>query len=197
MTYSKALLGRYHTAALLLLLLSPLSGLVWAGSDTQGVPNFHQVNDSVYRGAQPTRQGLVSLAKLGVKTVIDLRGEGNRSHSEEQAVKAAGMRYISLPMDGSRAPTADQISKVLALLSDRLGSPAFVHCRRGADRTGTVIACYRIMHDHWANQKALEEAKSYGMSWLERAMAQYVLSYEPTAIRAASASDSNSTLATR
>ena len=196
MTCRKALLGRYHTAALFLL-ISPLSGLVWAGSDPQGVPNFHKVNDSLYRGAQPTREGLGSLAKLGVKTVIDLRGEGRRSQSEEQAAKAAGMRYISLPLDGFRAPTAEEMSKVLGLLGDSSAWPAFVHCRRGADRTGTVIACYRIMHDRWTNEKALEEAKSYGMSRLERAMAHYVLNYEPTSVRAASASNSNSALATR
>ena len=38
-----------------------------------GVPNFHKVNDGLYRGGQPSRQGFESLAKLGIKTVLDLR----------------------------------------------------------------------------------------------------------------------------
>ena len=195
-TCRKALLGRYHRAVPFLL-LGPLAGLVLAGADPQGVPNFHRVNDSVYRGAQPTREGLASLAKLGVKTVIDLRGEGDRSQAERKAATSAGMRYVSLPLSGYQAPTIDQISKVLALLTASSDSPVFVHCRRGADRTGTVIAVYRIAHDHWANQKALDEAKSYGMSRLERAMAHYVLRYEATDTRAASSSDSNSALASQ
>jgi protein tyrosine/serine phosphatase len=53
-----------------------------------------------------------------------------------------------------------------------------VHCLRGADRTGTVIACYRIAHDQWPNQKALDEALTFGMSWTERGMRNYVLHYE-------------------
>jgi tyrosine-protein phosphatase SIW14 len=58
-----------------------------------------------------------------------------------------------------------------------------VHCRRGADRTGTVIACYRITHDGWSNRKALQEATSYGMSWIEFGMQRYVLAFQPPARR--------------
>ena len=54
-----------------------------------------------------------------------------------------------------------------ALLNDNSAWPVFVHCRRGADRTGTAIACYRIEHDHWTNQQALAEAKTFGMSSME------------------------------
>jgi protein tyrosine/serine phosphatase len=50
--------------------------------------------------------------------------------------------------------------------------------KRGADRTGTVIACYRIAHNQWPNQEALDEARTFGMSWTERGMRNYVLYYE-------------------
>jgi protein-tyrosine phosphatase len=66
---------------------------------------------------------------------------------------------------------------LLGLLNDAAAGPVFVHCRRGADRTGTVLACYRIAHDGWDNSKALSEARSLGMSWIERAMQSYVLHY--------------------
>ena len=146
-----------------------------------GVPNFQKVNDEVYRGGQPTGPGFRSLAALGVKTVIDLREIGEHSQAEEESmVQASGMRYVSVPMKGMSSPTNEQVSTVLALLGDAAAGPVFVHCRRGADRTGTVIACYRISHDHWENKKALSEARSYGMSWFERAMQSYVRRYEPT-----------------
>ena len=48
----------------------------------------------------------------------------------------------------------------------------------GADRTGTVVACYRIAHDHWDNRKALGEARQFGMSWVQRAMHHYVMNYK-------------------
>lgn len=148
----------------------------WA-ADVAGVPNFHQVNDRIYRGAQPRHDGWSSLSKLGIKTVIDLRAP---SEVEQREVEAAGMRYVSVPLSGIGAPPAYKMDKILALLNDS-PDPVFVHCRRGADRTGTVIACYRISHDGWDNEKALREAKSYGMAAFELAMQHYVLSFHPAA----------------
>lgn len=178
---------RYAVLALLVL------GLVWgaaaAGPELAGVGNFHKVNDQVYRGAQPCAQGFRNLAQLGVKTVIDLRG-GGRSAGEQRVVEAAGMRYVNMPWSGLRTPTPDQVSRLLAILNDSSAGPVFVHCRRGADRTGTAIACYRILHDHWDNRKALAEAKAYGMSWVEHGMHEYVLHYQagsPSASAAAPA----------
>ena len=145
--------------------------------DLPGVHNFHQVNAYVYRGAQPTEEGFANLAKLGVRTILDLRESGKRSKQEEKTVRKAGMNYISIPMRGLQAPSRDDIAKALALLGDKETGPVFVHCRRGADRTGTVIACYRITHDQWDGRKALEEARANGMRWIERSMQSFILGY--------------------
>jgi tyrosine-protein phosphatase SIW14 len=149
-----------------------------------GVGNFHQVDDHVYRGAQPTDQGFRNLAKLGIRTVVDLREDGQRARDEERTVKEAGMQYVSVPMKGMQAPSDQSVSKALALLEDASTGPVFVHCMRGADRTGNVIACYRIEHDHWKNEQALTEARSLGMSWFEKAIQHYVLKYQPRVIAA-------------
>ena len=172
----------------LILAAVPLS-LAAASLDPPGVGNFHEVGDHIYRGAQPTDQGIQSLARLGVKTIIDLRGGDSHRRAEEKVVKTAGMRYVHVPLKGFGAPQDEEMSKLLALLDDSSGWPVFVHCKRGADRTGTVIACYRIAHDHWQGQKALTEAKLHGTSWLERAMQQYILRFEATYNRASPQSD--------
>jgi tyrosine-protein phosphatase SIW14 len=148
-------------------------------ADVAGVGNFHQVNGFVYRGAQPTEEGFRNLARLGITTVIDLREAGGRSKQEEKTVVAAGMKYVNIPMKGMSAPTPQDMAKVLALLGNESAGPVFVHCRRGADRTGTVLAIYRITHDRWENGRALAEAKSLGMSWVERSMRSYILHYRP------------------
>jgi tyrosine-protein phosphatase SIW14 len=152
--------------------------------DLPGVQNFHQVDEHVYRGAQPHGEGFADLAKLGIRTVIDLRGE----KSEEPAVQRAGMHYVRLPWSGYKAPADSQIAAVLSLLNDSSAWPVFVHCRRGADRTGTAIACYRITHDHWTNQQALAEAKTFGMSSMELAMQRFILSFAVPATVANTAS---------
>ncbi|MGA7240538.1 MAG: tyrosine-protein phosphatase [Bryobacteraceae bacterium] len=153
-----------------------------ASAQVAGVENFHQVNDHIYRGAQPTTAGFQSLAKLGVKTVIDLRETDGRSALEKKAVEANGMRYVNVPLQGMSAPPSAAVEKVMALFNDASAGPVFIHCRRGADRTGTLVACYRIAHDGWENTKALNEAKTDGMSWVEVAMQHYVLRYQPTTV---------------
>jgi tyrosine-protein phosphatase SIW14 len=152
-----------------------------ASAQIAGVENFHQVNDHIYRGAQPTDAGFQSLAKLGVKTVIDLRETDSRSVIEKKAVEGDGMRYINIPLQGMAAPSPADVEKVMALFNDPSAGPVFVHCRRGADRTGTVVACYRIAHDRWENTKALSEAKADGMSRIEIAMQHYVMRYQAPA----------------
>jgi uncharacterized protein (TIGR01244 family) len=152
----------------------------FAGTGLPGVNNFQKVDDHVYRGAQPTETGFRNLVRLGIRTVIDLRESGGaRSASEAASVGAAGMRYISVPMRGMESPSDESVARVLAVLDDTATGPVFVHCHRGADRTGAVIACYRIEHDHWTNDRALAEARSMGMSWYQRALQRYVRSYRP------------------
>jgi protein tyrosine/serine phosphatase len=136
------------------------------------------------RGGQPATEAWPTLAKLGVKLVIDLRREDEHpTATEVRAVQLAGMHYVNVPMKGVVAPTNEQISKVLALLSSP--DPVFVHCKRGADRTGTIIACYRIEHDHWDRKQAMSEAKSFGMSWDQFGLKRYIMAFQPVTKRAA------------
>jgi len=114
---------------------------------------------------------------LGIKMVIDLRESGGRSRAEQKLVEAEGMHYVNIPLNGLVAPSDADVARLLALFENSAAGPVFIHCRRGADRTGTICACYRIAHDGWANDEALREARSFGMSWLEKAMQHYVLTY--------------------
>jgi protein tyrosine phosphatase (PTP) superfamily phosphohydrolase (DUF442 family) len=162
----------------------------FAGS-VAGIHNFYQVNEHVYRGAQPTDDGIRYLAKLGVKTVIDLREADGRARAEEQTVRAAGMQYVNVPMTGLTAPTAAETSKILGLLQNSNAGPVFVHCKRGADRTGAVIAAYRIEHDRWDNARALKEAMSQGMSFFQLPRQNYIRKYQPRTIEASSGAAAN------
>lgn len=161
------------------------SSALFAAPVVEGVGNFQRVDDHVYRGAQPTREGFSNLNKLGIKVVVDLREPGDRSVLENKIVSAAGMKYISVPMNGMATPKSESVQKVLALLEDNSTGPVFVHCKRGADRTGGVIACYRIEHNGWKNARALVEARSLGMSWFQKAIQSYVLKYQPRTLDAA------------
>ena len=96
------------------------SAASFAGAATprvDGIVNFRQVNDRIYRGAQPDDAAWPALAKMGVKTVIDLRREVEHSvAAEKRMVEAAGMKYVNFPMNGFDTPTSDQMMKVLAVI---------------------------------------------------------------------------------
>jgi protein tyrosine/serine phosphatase len=81
-------------------------------------------------------------------------------------------------MTGMTPPTEAQITKILALLEDGKSGPVFVHCNRGADRTGAVIAAYRIDYDHWNNGRALKEALLFGMSPFQEPRQNFIRKFQ-------------------
>ena len=161
------------------LIASFVFGLPVLASAAPGIKNFDQVDSHVYRGGQPTTQGFQFLATLGVKTVIDLREAGDRSQAEQGVVTNDGMTYINVPMSGLTPPTDDEIGKILKLLEDTGSGPAFVHCLRGADRTGAVIAAYHVDHDKWDNVRALKDAKAHGMSFFQLPRQSFIADFRP------------------
>jgi protein-tyrosine phosphatase len=144
-----------------------------------GIQNFHEVDANVYRGAQPSSNGFRYLSGIGVKTVLNLRMYDGAATREKEIVTSLGMKYVNVPMTGLTPPTPAEITRILALLEDRSGGPVFVHCMRGADRTGAVIAAYRIDHDHWSSDQALIEARTCGMSMVQFPRMAFIRSFRP------------------
>jgi len=156
---------------------------VFAGS-APGIKNFDQVDTHVYRGGQPTKEGFQYLAKIGVKSVIDLREAGSRSKEEQHVVAADGMKYVNVPMSGLTPPTEAEITRILAILEDTTAGPVFVHCWRGADRTGAVIAAYHIDHDSWDSAHALKDAKAHSMSFFQLPRENYIKTFQARTLNA-------------
>ena len=143
---------------------------------SEGIVNFGKISDSLYRGAQPDEAGLENLHRLGIKTVINLRMADDAWKEEEARAIAHGLVYTNVPFRGMGRPTDDQVKTVLSLI-ETLPGPVFIHCRRGSDRTGTIVACYRMKHDLWSLEKAVAEANLYGMSIFERGMKKFVVDF--------------------
>lgn len=141
-----------------------------------GLANFNRVDNRLYRGAQPDETGLRFLAGMGIKTVINLRLPEDCWTEEPGIARSIGLNYVSLPLHGLRAPSELQIAHALSLI-ETSPAPVFIHCRRGADRTGTVIACYRIMQEGWSGEAALAEAKRHGMAWGQFWMKDFITDF--------------------
>ncbi len=125
-----------------------------------GLPNFHKVSDDLYRGAQPTAEGMKQLEKLGVKTVINLRS----MHSDRNEIKDAALVYEHINMTTWNTEDND-IVRFLQIVTNSNCTPVFVHCQHGADRTGTMCAIYRIAAEGWSKDEAIEEMTKGGFGF--------------------------------
>ncbi len=128
-------------------------------SKSQAILRFDRVAEGFYRGGQPHRQGFEYLKQLGVKTVINLRAE----NQEAEEVKSLGLHYVHIPMSAWEHVPESKIQMFFQVLRDRDSYPVFVHCERGADRTGFMVGLYRIAFEGWSGDRAYEEARAHGM----------------------------------
>lgn len=165
----------YFSLLTLLLLAGPASAQNCQVS--KDLPNFGCVSPSLYRGAQPTEEGIKELARRGIKTIISLRSADEKIRIEEEWARNAGIKFINLPLGNWRAPKDREINQIMELLRLSENQPVFVHCKRGADRTGTVIAVYRIKHDNWTAKQAKKEAKDFQFGWWQFLMRNYIGDY--------------------
>jgi protein tyrosine/serine phosphatase len=126
------------------------------------LPNFHQVYPFLYRGGEPSPQGVRKLHAMGIRTVIDLRAVTKKSRAERALAESLGMKYVQLPMS-SEPPTKYQVDTFLAH-ADRAragGPPVFLHCQHGSDRTGSMMGIYRVTRDGWTYDQAYQEMRKY------------------------------------
>lgn len=173
------MIGLVHVDSRMRMLAGLLSVALLVGwftravASTNDIVNFGQVNDELYRGGQPDLKAMQQLKVLGVKSIINLRMANDGWRGEQAAATASSIVYTNIPLVPLSAPTDAQIATMLAAISS-MPKPVFVHCQYGIHRTGMVIACYRIEHDHWANSKALKEAEINGISRFEIEMHNYI-----------------------
>ncbi len=127
-------------------------------SEPEDLRTFAQVDERLYRGGQPTEEGFRRLKAKGVGTVVNLRLE---EPSEEATVKRLGMDYLYLPIPDTDRPSPEQIERWMRLVDDEGAGKVYVHCAWGVNRTGTMVALWRIARG-MPNGAALEEARKYG-----------------------------------
>ncbi len=132
----------------------------WADPmDAAGLPNLHKVSDELYRGAEPTPEGVRQLEKLGIKTIVDLRSSGTPDD-----VRGTGMTYVRIPSTAWQ-PEDKDVVQFLQTVMDKEHTPVFVHCRRGADRTGMMTAIYRVAVQGWTKDQAIAEMTQGGFGF--------------------------------
>lgn len=157
-------LSRLGAIATLILLLSSAS-VPGTEPRYKELPRFKQVSSNLFRGAQPKSGGLRKLSEMGIRTVVDLRSSGERARAEEKEALNLGLKYYNVPLKWFGRPGDEHVDRVLQIIMQPENRPVFVHCSHGVDRTGLVVAVYRILHEGWTGEQAKAEAKRHGMHW--------------------------------
>ncbi len=118
-----------------------------------GLSNLYRVSNDLYRSAQPKKGGMTSARDLGIKTVISLREtELDRALNRKEAT---ALNTIHVPIV---TWFVDERAIVAALrMIHTSPKPVLVHCRHGSDRTGLIVALYRIVFQNWSKEEALHE----------------------------------------
>jgi len=162
---------RYHYPSILVLALTLAGPSAAFAADTASaddraealskitIDNFGQINENYYRGAQPKGNDYASLARVGIKTVIDLTRGGEPA--EQKEVEGAGMHFFRIPMTTSDRPDDNVVVQFLKLVNDPANQPVYVHCQGGRHRTGVMTAVYRLTHDNWTAEHAFAEMRQY------------------------------------
>lgn len=114
------------------------------------IKNFYQVDAKLYRSTQPPKEAFVLLHKYGIRNVIDLR----QWYSDADLVQETGVKHYKFPLNASKV-TYEDLVKIVATI-ESIDGKVLVHCWHGSDRTGVVVAAYRI-YNGWQKEKALEE----------------------------------------
>jgi tyrosine-protein phosphatase SIW14 len=146
--------------------------------DLTGVPNSGKVRDFLYRGAQPSKNGYHELRDLGISIVVDLRTEPYERAGEQRSIESLGMRYVSIPTSGFYGPGDNQVAEFLKLLRDNPNKKTFVHCYFGDDRTGVMVAAFRIAEQHWTPDQAYNEMVTFHFHRYLLFMGRYIKHFD-------------------
>ena len=145
--------------------------------DARGVDYAAKVSDRLYRGGVPDADGVAWLKEQGIRTVINLRHY--HGDSEGELVRAAGLRYERIKLESTDHPKPEQVARFLEIVGDEEARPVYVHCLHGVDRTGAMVAVYRMERDAWPNSDALAEMEWFGAHGLLHDLRRFVDRYQP------------------
>ena len=138
---------------------------------------FQQVNERLYRSGQPRAGGLSRLRKLGINTVINLRGASKSTRAREVEARAVGLNYFNIALPNWGRPKDAQVKRILEIIAAPENGRVLIHCKDGVDRTGMIVAIYRMTHEGWSSNEALAEAERNGMRRYQVWMRDYAEDY--------------------
>ncbi len=148
-----------------------------------GMRNLHQINDQLYRSAQPRRHHHPTLDALGIRTIVSLRAfNSDRRRLDDSDIALERIRINTWSIDDD-----DVLCALLAIRAAQKRGPTLIHCWHGADRTGVVCAAWRMAVEGWSKDDARREMfeGGFGYHTVWRNIPAYIDRFDVEAMRKA------------
>jgi len=129
--------------------------------EAYGFKRLYQLNDSVYRSEQPSSKRFQQLQDLGIKTSISFR----RKKDDRKKAKGTKLELVHIPLKTKGLNENDLIKALKAIQNAK--KPVLVHCWHGSDRTGAIMAAYRVVFEDWSKKKAIQELRRVELGYHE------------------------------
>jgi len=170
----------FKTILILVLLLSILSNCCkttyirpsdWAKKiNGLKLSDLYVLNDSIYRSEQPGNIDFTLIESIGIKSVLSLR----EFHQDSDLINGLNLKLYNVKINPYYFGDTE-IVEALKILKNS-PKPIVIHCNIGGDRTGVVVAIYRVIYQNWTKEKAIQEMKDggYGFHWIFFNMPRYI-----------------------
>lgn len=129
---------------------------------TCSVDNFHKVSEELYRSAQPSKKEMKEIELFGIKSVLNLR----LRRDDKQEIEGTSLKSLRVAIKTKKMTYLDMVNAMKEF--DAADKPVLVHCRRGSDRTGCFVACYRMLYLDWSKEDALKAFTADGLGYYEK-----------------------------
>lgn len=141
-----------------------------------GVTNFAKLESTIACAGAVTPEGVAEVKKLGYASIINLRQpteNGANLDAEAEAAKAAGVRFVHLPLNGA-SPDPAVVDQFLKAVVEPENQPVLVHCASG-NRAAALWMIKRMVVDGWDADRAAAEATELGLT--SAALKKFALDY--------------------
>lgn len=121
-------------------------------------PNRHKISNLAWRAAQPLPHQLAKAKRLGIRTIVNLRGPSTSTtyRAEKEECERLGLGFAGYKLRSRAAPSKAELLGLRDLFST-LEYPILLHCKSGADRAGLASAIFRHVNEGLPIREARSE----------------------------------------
>ncbi len=136
---------------------------IWAKKiSLKGYDNLYKIDDALYRSEQPNSIDMAVLDSIGVKAIVNLRW----IKTDNYEAKNTSLKLIHVPINTWTISYENVVMAMKAIMNEK--EQVLVHCKHGSDRTGCIVAVYRMLKCNWSKEQAIREFREGGYGFHEK-----------------------------